>query len=321
MDNTNNFILQEVINDLVDSKTSLISPLMKLNYFGRLIKNQELIDFTSKEIKGYSSRDDFPEYRMASQRLIANVRGFMIEQDMEVPISMLEEPFDIGLQKMYVFDGIETIEKMAKEMLEDRSKNEIYRPIPMEMLPPIQTVIEKIVRTNSKIYIQHAKTVSNSHIFLEIQSHIRTKLLELVMEIGEKFGYNILIESFKLNSLENNQIINNIMNTTINNSGDGNILNTGDNNNISNSSKIIKNDVESLKTELRKYDIEEQDIIEIAEIVQEENLDENNNLGEKSRNWILKILDKSMQGIGKISTAVSANLLATAIKGYYGIEF
>lgn len=210
MDNSNNFILQEVINDLVDANTSLIGPLMKLNYFGRLIKNQDLIEFTTKEIKGYDSRDDIPDYRTTSQRLIANVRGYMIEQDMEVPISMLQEPFNIGLEKMYVFDGIQTVEKMANEMLEDKGKNEFYRPIPMEMLPSIQIVIEKIVRSNSKIYIQSAMTIASAHIFLEIQSHIRTKLLDFVMEIGEKFGFKIEIDSFKKNSIENNQIINNI---------------------------------------------------------------------------------------------------------------
>lgn len=38
MENEKNFILQEVINDLMDADTSLLGPLMKLNYFGRLIK-------------------------------------------------------------------------------------------------------------------------------------------------------------------------------------------------------------------------------------------------------------------------------------------
>jgi len=321
MENEKNFILQEVINDLMDADTSLLGPLMKLNYFGRLIKNQELTDFTSKEIKGYEARDELPDYRKTMQRLIAHVRGYMIEQDVEVPISMLEEPYKTALQKMSVMNGIQVVEKMANEMMEEKKHSEFYRQLPMEMLPSIQPIIEKITKSSSRIFVQSAMTVANAHIFLEIQSNIRTKLLDFVMETGEKFGFNIEIESFRKNSVENNQIINNIMNTTINNSGDGNVLNTGDNNNISNSPKIVKNDIESLKNELRKQGIEEQDVIELAEIVQEEDLDENNNLGEKSRNWVLRILDKSMQGIGKISTAVSANLLATIIKGYYGIDF
>ena len=44
------FLLQEVIDDLVNTEKSLSSPLMKLNYFGRLVKNQELIDYTQNEL-------------------------------------------------------------------------------------------------------------------------------------------------------------------------------------------------------------------------------------------------------------------------------
>ena len=43
------FPLQEVIDDLVNTDKSLTSALMKLNYFGRLIKNDELIHYTNNE--------------------------------------------------------------------------------------------------------------------------------------------------------------------------------------------------------------------------------------------------------------------------------
>ncbi|SFH87460.1 AbiTii domain-containing protein [Halpernia frigidisoli] len=319
MDISKNFILEETISDLINVNLSLTGPLIKLNYFGKLIKNSDLIEFTNKEINGYESIDKIPKYRKSSQRLFANVQSYMNNQNVEVPISMLEEPFNKGLRDLIIFDGIQTIEKMAKEMLEGDGKNEIFRPIPMEMLSIIQKVVNQILVDNRKVLIQSAHTVSNAHIFLEIQSSIRVKLLDFVMEIGEKFGHNIEISSFKENIESNNQIINNIMNTTITSTGDGNVLNTGNDNNINMSNSIIKNDLESLKKQLKNHGIEENDVIELGEIVSEENLDENNNLGENSRQWILKILDKSLQGIGKISTAVSAQLLSTMIKTYYGI--
>ncbi len=51
----NTFVINDVINDLVDAEKSLINPLMKLNYFGRFTKNKELTEYTLKEIKGYSA--------------------------------------------------------------------------------------------------------------------------------------------------------------------------------------------------------------------------------------------------------------------------
>ena len=320
MDNINNFILQEVINDLMDVDSSLFVPLMKLYYFGKRINNSDLIDFTNKEINGYDPNDEVPEYRKTSQKLIANVRGYMVDQDIEIPISMLEHPFNISFKYGFIYDGIQIVEKMAKEMMLDDGKNEIYHTMAMEYLSIVQDVAQKVTNMKDSISVQSAKTISNAHIFLEIQSSIRTKLLDFVMELGEKFSYNIEIESFKQNSQINNLIINNIMNTTITSTGDGNVMNTGNGNNISISNSIIKNDLESLKSEMRKHGIDEEDIIELAEIVSEEKLDEKNNIGDNSRNWILKIVDKSMQGIGKISTAVSANLLATLVKTYYGLE-
>ena len=47
--NTDDFKLQEVINDLIDLDVSLCKPLMKLYYLGKLINNQELIEYTHKE--------------------------------------------------------------------------------------------------------------------------------------------------------------------------------------------------------------------------------------------------------------------------------
>ncbi len=52
------FLLQEVIDDLVNVDRSLSSALIRLNYFGKLIKNDELINYTQKNldrIKGYNS--------------------------------------------------------------------------------------------------------------------------------------------------------------------------------------------------------------------------------------------------------------------------
>lgn len=52
------FLLQEVIDDLVNTDKSLSAPLTKLNCFGRLIKNQELtqqITFSQKMTIAYAA--------------------------------------------------------------------------------------------------------------------------------------------------------------------------------------------------------------------------------------------------------------------------
>lgn len=316
--NENNFILQEVIDELVNPDKSLSGPLMKLNYFGRLIKNEELINYTSKEIKGYNPDDDIPQYRKTRPRLQTHIKNRFFDQSVEVPVSMLEEPFNKGLEFLCIYDGIAVIENMENQFRNSNgTKKEFYRPIPLEMLHPIQDVVDKLFPQYGKLYVQSAQTIGNANVFLEANSAVREKLLELVMDIGEKFGFNIEINSFKANNEENNKTINNIMNNIFN-SGDGNVINTGDNNQITNSSTITKGDLENLQKKFKELGIEDSDIAEITEIIQNENPNEDQ-LGEKSKGWIMKIMKKSMDGIGKIAIGASGNLLATIIKGFYGI--
>lgn len=115
------------------------------------------------------------------------------------------------------------------------------------------------------------------------------------------------------------QTINN-MSTVINNNGDGNILNTGNDNTFNFKVSIIKGDIEKLSSELQRQGIEKEDIDELVEIVNNEQPINDSVLGQKSQNWILKIIGKSLNGTGKIAVGISANILATMIKGYYGIH-
>lgn len=316
------FVLQEVIDDLINSEKSLTSPLMKLNYFGRLIKNQELINYTNNELNGYKGKEkEIPEYRKTIATLHIDMQAYLNRHSGQLPISMIEEPFREALKYVSVREGISAIEKLGRESENKGSNGQISTQLPMEMLHILQEPARKLYKTDTRIDVIGAEVTGNSNIIVEIPNAIRTKLLEFVMSIAESFGYDIEIESFKKQEEINNQTIINQMNTTINNSGDGNLFNTGDENKIDSTINIYKGDTERLKDELRNQGIEEEDIVDITKIVKEEqpNL-ENQRLGEKANSWISKIINKSLNGVGKISTGITANILATLVKQYYGLN-
>jgi len=316
-----NFILQEVIDDLINSEKSLVGPLMKLNYFGRLTKNDELVDFTNKEINGYKQYDvEVPSYRKTPGTLIVDVQAYMNRHSLPIPASMLESPYREALRYLDVREGIAAVEKMAKEMVDGNGdKSQFMRPIPMEMLHAIQPAVSKLYKSDVRLDAVGAKMVGNANVLIEIPSHIRTKLLEFVMQIADKFGFDIQIQSFNRDKI-NNQTINNIMNTTINTSGDGNVVNTGNQNTIHSTVTINKGDLKKLTDELTKHGIDETDVQELAKIVQFEPPTEDKRLGEKANSWILNTIGKSLKGVGKIVTGVSSNLLAGLIRGYYGLD-
>lgn len=315
------FLLQEVIDDLVNTEKSLSAPLMKLNYFGRLVKNQELIDYTQNELNGYRDKENIPDYRRTIGTLFIDMQMYIHRHSGQLPVSMLEEPYREALKYVYVREGIAAIEKLAREAESGDSDGQIMTQLPMEMLHILQAPARKLYKSDARVDVIGARLAGNSSIVVEIPNAIRTRLLEFTMSIAEMFGHDIEIESFNKKAETNNQTIIHQMNTTINNSGDGNVINTGNQNQIENNVSLYKGDIERLQRELAEQGIEENDITEISQIVQEEQPDvETGRLGEKSNGWISKIINKSLNGIGKIATGVSANLLATLVKQYYGME-
>ena len=233
---------------------------------------------------------------------------------------MLEEPYRTALRYVYVREGIAAIEKLARES-QNNSDGQIATTLPMEMLHILQSPARLLYKSDARVDVIGARLSGNSNIVVEIPNAIRTKLLDFVMSIADKFGYNVEIETFNKKAEINNQTIIHQMNNTINNSGDGNVINTGNENQIENNVTIYKNDISRLQSEMEKQGIDKDDIEEISGIIaiEEPNIEENR-LGEKSNSWISKIINKSLNGVGKIATGISANILATLIKEYYGMS-
>lgn len=149
--------------------------------------------------------------------------------------------------------------------------------------------------------------INNIPEFIKWFKERRTKFMDFLNEQGVNIETEV-----------KTKIINN-MGTIINNNGDGNILNAGNDNTFSFKANITKGDFEKLSFEFQEQGIEKEDIEELAEILKNE-YPNSNILGERSQNWILKIVGKSLNGVGKIATGISSNILATMIKNYYGIQ-
>lgn len=315
------FLLQEVIDDLVNTDKSLSSPLMKLNYFAKLVKNQELIDYTQQELNGYDKPDKIPSYRKAVGTLYVDFQAYIHQHtDKPLPISMIDEKYREVFKYVHIKEGIASVEKLAKEAGSGKSSGQMYKPLPMEMLFILQEPARRLYVSDVRIDVVNAKIGFGTSVIIEIPNAIRTKLLDFVMSLGENFGYNIEIETFNKKADINNQTIIHQMSTTINNSGDGNLINTGNENKVDSNINLYKGDIGRLQKELRNQGVDEEDIKEITEIVaSEEPNQEKAILGQKSNGWISKVINKSLNGVGKIASGISSNLLASLIRQYYGM--
>jgi hypothetical protein len=234
---------------------------------------------------------------------------------------MLESPFNKELKYIEVREGIATVERMAKQMLDDSGgKGEFYRPVPMEMLHYIQPALQRLYRSDVRLDAVGAKIIGNGNVIIDIPSFIRTKLLELVMQIADEFGHEIEIQDYNKKRESNNQTIMQFMNTNITNTGDGNIINTGEKSKIKAQITISKGNKDELVRHLQENGISEQDTDELIEIIDsEEPNKEKKTFGTKVNTWVGKMLNKALDGTWQVGIGVAGGLLAEAIGKYYGM--
>jgi len=221
------FNLQPIVDSLVDSEKSLITPLIKLNLFGRLVKNEKLITYATNELKGYDNSDTLPDYRISHARLMVQLQAGLHNHERELPISMIANNAGNALEKFLILDSIVTVENMAAQNARGGNNKELALQLPMETLHLFQEPAQKLYRSDTPIKVVKASTVTNAKIINEIPVHVRTNLLEFVIAIAEEFNYEIEIDKFNSHQKENNESVAQQVYNIIYNTGDGAIVNTG----------------------------------------------------------------------------------------------
>jgi AbiTii len=321
MSSLNTFVLQEVIDELVNTDKSLVSALMKLKYLAMLIKNETLLSYTNAELDGYKRGDkELPDYRRAPAKLLVDMQaGYNTHRNLVLPADLADPKLGKLVEEYYFLDGIGVIETQITKYKAGDVES-IGSELQMGVLHYLQAGAQKLYRSDIRMTVVAARVVTNPVHLVTIGDTVRARLLTFAMETGEKFGFDIEIDSFRQNAIENNNTINYYMNE-IKNSGDGVVINTGDYATVTATITITKGDFQKLNDVLRKEGIDQADIDELKKIVEIEQPDEEKKiLGPKANNWILGIMSKVLNGVGKISTAITANLIAAYIKGYYGMH-
>lgn len=319
-DPARNLLLDLILEELTDMNKGLASPLFKLYYFAKRTDNKKLAAFLDKEINGYSPEDELPTYRKGPAIVLAVFKfgyNYEYKEEQEIPVSMFEENVRDFFTTTNLREGISVLEGMAIDPKKDQY---IAKPLPLELvIAVVQPILSKLLKYTNWV-ATGADVRGNSNLLLQACNAVRTKMIDFVHEISTEFGYNIKIDEYQQHKSKNNQTINTFMKTTIHNTGDGNLINTGNQAKIDASIKIKKGDFGALNEELKKHGIDQEDIQELNKILENEEPNrENNQLGPKSASWVGNIISKSLSGIGKIGTGVTANLFASLIKSYYGM--
>lgn len=319
-----NFLLQKVLSELMDDKSSLIGPLMKLQYFAIRTGNDELLEYVLSELNGYNRKDILPDYRTALAIINVDIQfGTTIHPDMEIPVEMIDTKHKELFREFTLTESMSVLEQMSLTNLESKNHSDyLVLNLPLTYINYFQDAASKLYKNPYlRTEVISAKLKTNKNIILRALTSVRSRLLTFCLEIGSNFGYEISIENYNKSQILNNQKITNYMTTIINNNGDGNIANTGDNSNIHATITISKGNREQLSKKLEELKIDREDIKEINQIIDKEaaSIIENNNLGDSTIEWITKVTGKALKGVGSIAKEVTSSLLANLLMQYFGI--
>jgi len=101
--------------------------------------------------------------------------------------------------------------------------------------------------------------------------------------------------------------------------GNTTIQNTGKHASIT--VNVNKADTDSFIKELESKGIPKEDATELATIVQSEtSTSPQEPLGKKAQSWIVKNLQKALNGGWKMGTSVATEVITEAVKQYYGLD-
>jgi hypothetical protein len=160
------FIIEEVIADLVDSKKSLVDPLMKLQYFAQLTDNNELLDFVLAELNGYKGKEFLPDYRTLGAIIKVDIQmGLEVHHDKELPVEMLSEKHRDAFRTYLLTDPVLVLEQMSisKEEAKDFSQFLVLN-VPLPMIHIFQDATAKLYKGYYKAEVIGVRILTNRNV-------------------------------------------------------------------------------------------------------------------------------------------------------------
>lgn len=305
-------LINDIINELLDTDKTVTSPLLKTKVLASRIQNEALLSWVTNELKGYDNLEDLPKYR----RYTGSVVGTCINNnkqynDLPVPTSGLQTEVEEMVRSMNFGQGIAGLETL----IEDNKAGALEHIFSAELKELIQQNWRKM--GNPFLQLISCKKTIPANTVVEIISNVRNNLLDFMLKIDSEFGNITQIEELKSKEKEISTIMHQ---TIINNSGDGNVVNTGDKAKINATININKGNKEDLAKHLQEKGLSKDDTEELIEIIDSEEPNRlNGTFGQKVNSWTQKMLGKALDGSWNIGIGAAGNLIADAIKTYYGL--
>ena len=297
-------IIDDIINSLTDKSNTLTDILIKTKILAFKLKNQELQNWIDSELNGYEPNAELPKYRIIPCEIMGTVsNGFRQAKNYPIPLSTLSEELRKGMKTVKLGQSISTLDEFVRK--EKASK--MYMHISPDMYDYMSRDFE------GGFVIEYARREIDRVQIIETLTAVKSKLLDFLLKLNQELGDD---EISDLNAGETKKLVSSLFNSSV--FGNNTTIIVGDNNNQK-VKNIIKGNLDTLKKQFRENEIDEADLSELEMIIDNDNPDpETKQFGSKVKNWISKMMTKSMDGTWKVGIAAAGKVLADGISQYYG---
>lgn len=213
-----------IVNDLAQAEGALSKPLFETKVLAARMKNEELLKWVNQEIEGYMEDAMLPNFRIISGMLKGSyINGRMKATNTALPVPNGADDLTNFLTTLPLRQSVSALEYLVRS-------SEKHGCISYSLSGNLTQALQNIYSGQNpylSLYSVHVEaSISAVH---DVLSMIRSKVLNLMLELEAKYGSTASIDDLKTSgSMINNYIQNNIYN-----SGTNNVINTGNDSKIS----------------------------------------------------------------------------------------
>ena len=301
-------LLRDIQETAIDSNIDISVLLRKCKVLAARLGNQEFKNWVESELNGYKKKEDLPEYRILSVISKGHFSGGFNSglKNADIPMSCMPENAREALSHSYMMQPIAVIHSLVKSS----NRSNLQEP----WSPDFVAIVSQDIYQHMNC-MQAWKVIPHGSLVAVIDA-VRNRILSFVLEIegeapdaGEAPLNSNPIPQEKVSQVFNTYISGNVQNVS---TGSYNSTYAGDFN-------IIKNDLNSLLSYLKKNGVEGNDIDELkSAIVDDKNGNvEEKKIGPKVMAWMTGMFNKAAKGTWKIGTDIAIKVLTKAISSYY----
>lgn len=304
-------LLREIQADAIDANVDISIVLRKCKVLAARLGNKDFKLWVERELNGYTSKEDLPEYRILEVESHGNFLGIAWKANsVPIPPSSIPEKYRDIVTTAYFVDPISSYQWLIRG--KENASDVLSQPWPADLIGLVGSEIYEDMNC-----VNAWKVISRSTIAALLDT-VRNRVLSFVLEIeaeapdaGEAPPDARPIPEERVTQVFQTNVMGNVAS-----------LITGSQI-ITHSTEItvIQNDLDSLKQYLASVGIGEPDLKELDQAIQEDTQSGvKGSLGSKVRVWMGKMISKAGSSAWNVATFAAANILIKALETYYGFK-